>query len=82
MEKSNSKTEWKNTRGLHAQFLRQNPRYINQPICNISHLEDGGATVGECLSWNYDKNKHSMANRYILYYYINSCIQVLLMLSD
>ena len=68
MEKSNSKTEWKNTRGLYAQFLRQNPRYINQPICNISRLEDGGANVGECLRWN--NNKYSMANRYIYTYYI------------
>lgn len=38
-----------------SQFLRQNPRFINEPICSVNFTIDGGATVAECMKWyNHD----------------------------
>ncbi len=40
----------RNTKGSCAQFLRQNPRYINEPICQLLPNENG-TSVRECLAW-------------------------------
>ena len=37
-------------KGTCAKFLRQNPRFINEPICQVLPNESSGS-VGECLSW-------------------------------
>lgn len=38
-------------RGLNAQFLRHNPRYIHEPVCHVLPNETS-SSVGECLVWN------------------------------
>ena len=40
------------SKGSHARFLGQNPRYINEPVCQI-RPNDGGYSVKDCLSWNH-----------------------------
>lgn len=45
-------------KGTCAKFLRQNPRFVNEPICQVLPNESS-ASVGECLSWatpTSDKN--------------------------
>lgn len=39
-----------NCRGTHAQFLRENPRFLNDPICRVVPTETS-RDVEECLSW-------------------------------
>lgn len=39
-----------NIKGTCAKFLRQNPRFINEPICRVFPNEYS-TSVGECLSW-------------------------------
>ena len=38
-------------KGTCAKFLRQNPRFVNEPICQVLPNESSGS-VGECLSWS------------------------------
>ena len=45
-----SKSKLMNTRGAHAQFLRENPRFLNDPICHVVPSETS-KDVEECLSW-------------------------------
>jgi len=42
------------SKGSHARFLGQNPRYINEPVCQI-RPNDGGYSVKDCLSWNHQQ---------------------------
>lgn len=49
MDEVNHKRQ--NVRGVHARFLRENPRFINAPICNINYSIDGNATAIDCLKW-------------------------------
>lgn len=49
-----------NVRGIHARFLRQNPRFINAPICNINYSLDCDASAPECMQWPHvEKSKDS-----------------------
>ena len=51
-----------NEKGLHAKFLRENPRYINEPICWIEGSQHGGSTVAECIEWSTpDKSNREIA---------------------
>lgn len=45
-----SKPKLMNCRGTHAQFLRENPRFLNDPICHVVPSETS-RDVEECLSW-------------------------------
>lgn len=45
-----SKPKLLNARGAHAQFLRENPRFLNDPICHVVPSETS-RDVEECLSW-------------------------------
>ena len=38
-------------KGTCAKFLRQNPRFINEPICHVLPNEYS-ASVGACMSWS------------------------------
>ena len=39
-----------NTKGTCAKFLRENPRFLNEPVCQVLPNESSGS-VGDCLSW-------------------------------
>ena len=43
----------KHVKGTRAKFIRQNPRFINNPICTIVPCE-GGKSVAECLDWKQE----------------------------
>ena len=49
-----------NIKGTCAKFLRQNPRFINEPICRVLPNEYS-TSVGECLSWR-DASTNSTSN--------------------
>ena len=38
------------TKGSCAKFLRENPRFLNEPICHVLPNESS-RSVGDCLSW-------------------------------
>ena len=38
-------------KGTCAKFLRQNPRFINEPVCHVLPNEYS-ASVGACMSWS------------------------------
>ena len=40
----------KHVKGTRAKFIRQNPRFINSPICQMDP-GSGGKSVAECLDW-------------------------------
>ena len=44
----------KHVKGTRAKFIRQNPRFINTPICQVLPCE-GGKSVAECLEWKEEK---------------------------
>lgn len=51
-EANNTTTAAKsNTKGTCAKFLRENPRFLNEPICQVLPNESSGS-VGDCLSWS------------------------------
>lgn len=39
------------TRGIHARFLYENPRFINEPIMHVLPQETS-QSVGECMVWS------------------------------
>ena len=39
-----------NVKGTCAKFLRENPRFLNEPVCQVLPNESSGS-VGDCLSW-------------------------------
>ena len=39
-----------NVKGTCAKFLRENPRFLNEPVCQVLPNESSGS-VGNCLSW-------------------------------
>ena len=40
-----------NVRGTRATFIRDNPRFVNEPIQRLIPGEDGGEDVASCLQW-------------------------------
>lgn len=38
-------------KGVNAKFIRQNPRYINEPICHVLSNEIS-SSVEDCLQWS------------------------------
>ena len=40
-----------NVRGTRATFIRDNPRFVNEPIQRLIPGEDGGIDVASCLQW-------------------------------
>jgi hypothetical protein len=40
-----------NVKGTCAKFLRENPRFLNEPVCHVLPNESSGS-VGDCLSWS------------------------------
>ena len=41
------------TKGVRADFLRENARFLNEPICTIErNLPTSTSTVADCLRWN------------------------------
>lgn len=40
-----------NVRGTRATFIRDNPRFVNEPIQRLLPGEDGGKDVASCLRW-------------------------------
>ena len=46
----------KPSKGSHAKFLYQNPRYLNEPICQMLPNENS-RSVGACLNWSQGKDK-------------------------
>ncbi len=50
-EANNSTTAKSNVKGTCAKFLRENPRFLNEPICQVLPNELSGS-VGDCLSWS------------------------------
>lgn len=40
-----------NVKGTCAKFLRENPRFLNEPVCQVLPNESSGS-VGDCLSWS------------------------------
>lgn len=51
MKRTVELTTKNNIKGTCARFLRQNPRFVNEPICQVLPNEHS-ASVGECLSWS------------------------------
>ena len=51
-----------NSRGTHAQFLRENPRFLNDPICHVVPSETS-RDVEECLSWGVATTRAKPATR-------------------
>ena len=43
--------EGANVRGTRATFIRDNPRFVNEPIQRLVPGEDGGPDVASCLQW-------------------------------
>lgn len=43
----------KNVKGLYAQFLRENPKLINEPICNVVSpaAADDTISAAACMQW-------------------------------
>ena len=44
----------KNVRGLYAQFLRENPKLLNEPICNVASpagAADDTISAATCMQW-------------------------------
>jgi len=41
-----------NVRGTRATFIRDNPRFVNEPIQRLLPGEDGGEDVSSCLQWH------------------------------
>lgn len=50
-----------------SQFLRQNPRFINEPICSVDFTIDGEATVAECMKW-YSHDSRSQPAKIFKWY--------------
>ena len=46
-----SQREGANVRGTRATFIRDNPRFVNEPIQRLIPGEDGGPDVASCLQW-------------------------------
>ena len=40
-----------NVRGTRATFIRDNPRFVNEPIQRLLPGEDGAEDVANCLKW-------------------------------
>jgi len=40
-------------KGLNAKFIRQNPRFINDPICHVLPNESS-SSVHDCLHWSQE----------------------------
>ena len=49
-------------KGLNAQFLRQNPRFVNEPICHVLPNEMS-ASVGDCMQWGDGRVKGQTENQ-------------------
>ena len=44
-----------------AHFLRENPRFFNEPICTVE--DNSASNVADCLEWNYATTRvHSVAH--------------------
>ena len=44
----------KNVKGLYAQFLRENPKLVNEPICNVvspGAAADDTISAAVCMQW-------------------------------
>lgn len=50
-EANNITTAKSNIKGTCAKFLRANPRFLNEPICQVLPNESSGS-VSDCLSWS------------------------------
>ena len=48
-----------NTKGTCAKFLRENPRFLNEPICQVLPNESS-SSVGDCLSWSSSADSASI----------------------
>ncbi len=53
-------------KGLNAQFLRYNPRYMHEPVCHLLPNETSSC-VGECLVWNHQRDKGEQKKGYACY---------------
>ncbi len=42
-----------NAKGVYARFLGENPRHLNEPVCQIRPSE-GDYSVRDCLSWKQE----------------------------
>ena len=47
-------------KGTCAKFLRQNPRFINEPICQVLPNESS-RSVGDCLRWQTTSKSNTMS---------------------
>jgi hypothetical protein len=56
------KSSPKHVKGTRAKFIRQNPRFINSPICQVMPCE-GGKSVAECLEWKEEETGRSPSPR-------------------
>lgn len=57
-KKTNSSQPSNSAKGQCAQFLRHNPRFINEPICQVLPNESS-TSVAECLQWNHHHATHT-----------------------
>lgn len=55
-----------NVRGKYARFINENPRFINEPIYNISYTIDSRASVSDCMKWTTNENKKNHKKKYVI----------------
>lgn len=55
----------KTVKGTHAQFLRQDPRYINEPICILVTGDDElvKSGVAHCMRWDHSTDRAALARQ-------------------
>ena len=51
-----------NNKGTVAKFLRENPRFINEPICNLVS-SDNCSEVKDCLAWKQSTNEGNVNSK-------------------
>lgn len=62
-EKTQTATERKpgTVKGTCAQFLRHNPRYINEPICHVLPNEQS-TSMADCMHWTQEDSHSTVHN--------------------